>query len=153
MLHELLKIKRIRENAAETEVLKCQNRVDAAEQQLQQKQQELEEYIDWRSKEEKRLYDNIINMEIRQNDLDNLKKKVAMLREKDATLQQEIAEAEKKLSEEQQALEQAQEEHTKAMQAVQKFEEFTKVQDAEARKEAERLEDLEMEEFTTRPKF
>ena len=153
MLHELLKIKNIREQAAETEVRKCKNRVEAAKEEVKKKQQEFVEYVEWRGKEEQRLYDNIINTEVRQNDLDNLKKKVAMLREKDVTLEQAVAEAEKKVEEEKQALEKAREEHAKAMQAVQKFEEFTKVQDAEAKKEAERIEDLEMEEFTVRPKF
>ena len=152
MLHELLKIKNIREQAAETEVRKCKNRVEAAKEEVKKKQQEFEEYVEWRSKEEQRLYDNIINAEVRQNDLDNLKKKIALLREKDVTLEQAVAEARKKVEEEEQALEKAREEHAKTMQAVQKFEEFTRVQDAEAQKEAERIEDLEMEEFTVRPK-
>ena len=153
MLHELLKIKNIREQAAETEVRKCKNRVEAAKEEVKKKQQEVEEYVEWRGKEEQRLYDNIINAEVRQNDLDNLKKKIALLREKDVILEQAVAEAKKNVEKEEQALEKAREEHTKAMQAVQKFEEFTKVQDAEAKKEAERVEDLEMEEFTVRPKF
>ena len=153
MLHELLKVKNIREQTAETEVRKCKNRVEVAKQEMREKQQEFDEYVEWRGKEEKRLYDNIINMEVRQNDLDNLKKKVALLREKDITLQQAISEAEKKVSEAEQVLEEAREVHAKAMQAVQKFEEFTRVQDEEEKKEAERLEDLEMEEFTVRPRF
>ena len=153
MLHELLKIKNIREQSAETEVRKCKNRVEEAKEEVKKKQQEFEEYVEWRGKEEQRLYDNIINAEVRQNDLDNLKKKIALLREKDVTLEQAVAEARKKVEQEELALEKAREEHAKAMQAVQKFEEFTKVQDAEAKKEAERVEDLEMEEFTVRPKF
>lgn len=153
MLHELLKIKNIREQSAETEVRKCKNRVEVAKEEVKKKQQEFEEYVDWRGKEEQRLYDNIINAEIRQNDLGNLKQKIALLREKDITLEQAVADAKKQAEQEEQALEQAREEHAKAMQAVQKFEEFTKVQDAEAKKEAERIEDLEMEEFTVRPRF
>lgn len=153
MLHELLKIKNIREQTAETEVRKTKNRVEAAKAEVREKQKEFDEYVDWRCKEEQRLYDNIINMEVRQNDLDHLKQKVAMLREKDITLQQAITEAEQKVKQEEEALEQAREVHAKAMQAVQKFEEFTRVQDAEEKKEAERQEDLEMEEFTVRPRF
>lgn len=152
MLHELLKIKNIREQTAETEVRKCKNRVDAAKQEVRDKQKEFDEYVEWRGQEEKRLYDNIMNMEIHQNDLDHLKQKIALLREKDITLELAVAEAEKQVAVEEQALVEAREHHAKAMQAVQKFEEFTKVQDKEAKKEAERLEDLEMEEFTVRPK-
>ena len=153
MLHQLLKIKNIREQAAETEVRKCKNRIEIAKKEVRQKQQEFEEYVDWRGKEEKRLYDNIINTEVHQNDLSHLKKKIALMREKDVTLEQAVAEAEKKVIDEEQALEQAKKVHTKAIQAVEKFAEFTKVQDAEAKKDAERLEDLEMEEFTVKPKF
>ena len=153
MLHELLKIKNIREQAAETEVRKCKNKVEVAKQEVINKQKEFEEYVEWRGQEEKRLYDNIMNMEIHQNDLDQLKQKVAMLREKDITLEQAVVEAKKQVEVEEQALVEAREAHAKAMQAVQKFEEFTKVQDDEAKKEAERLEDLEMEEFTVRPRY
>ena len=153
MLHELLRIKNIRVQAAETEVRKCQNRVEAARQEVKNKQKEFEEYVEWRVQEEKQLYDNIINMEIHQNDLDHLKQKIALLREKDVSLEQAVAEAKKKAEVEEQALAEAHEKHAKAMQAVHKFEEFTKVQDEEAKKEAERLEDLELEEFTVRPRF
>ncbi|MGB1271198.1 MAG: type III secretion system stalk subunit SctO [Endozoicomonas sp.] len=112
----------------------------------------MEEYIDWRCKEEQNLYDNIINMEVRQNALDQLKQKVAVMREKDVSLEEAVSEAKKKVADEEQALEAAKETHMKAMQAVQKFEEFTKVLDEEAAKEAARIEDLEMEEFTVRSK-
>lgn len=152
MLHELLKIKNIREQGANDEVRKCKNRVEAAKMEVQKKQSELEEYIDWRCKEEQNLYDNIINKEVRQNALDQLKQKVAIMREKDASLEEAISVAKKKVADEEQALEAAKEAHMKAMQAVQKFEEFTKVLDEEAAKEAARIEDLEMEEFTVRSK-
>ncbi len=153
MLHELLKIKNIRKQSADDDVRKCKNRLEVAQQEVQTKQQEFDDYVDWRCKEEQRLYDNIINMEIRQKDLDHLKKKIALLREKDVTLEQAVNEAEKKVTEEKQALETARDVLTKAMQAVEKFEEFTRVLDEESAKEAERIEDLEMEEFTVRPKF
>ncbi len=153
MLHDLLKIKHIREQSAEREVRKCQSQLEKAQQEVKNRQTAFEEYVEWRVQEEKRLYDNIINAEIHQNDLDKLKQEVAILREKDVTLEQAIAEAEKEVEVAKLALLEAQQQHAKAMQAVEKFEEFTKIQDEEAKKEAERLEDLEMEEFTVRPRF
>ena len=153
MLHELLKIKKIREQSAETEVRKCQNQLDVAKQEERDKQKAFEEYVQWRIQEEKRLYDNIINTEVHQNDLDKLKLKVAQLREKDVTLEQALVQAGQQVQEAEQALAEAKEAYNLAMQAVQKFEEFTRIQDEEAKKEAERLEDLEMEEFTVRPRY
>ena len=153
MLHELLKIKNIREKSANDEVRRCKNRLEQAHQKVERKEQELREYIDWRCKEEQQLYDNIINTQIKQNDLDSLKHKIALLREKDVLLEQSVEEAKQQIKVAEEELDKAREAHMKAMQAVEKFEEFTKVQDEEARKEAERLEDLEMEEFTVRPRF
>ena len=166
MLNDLLKVKNIREQSAEREVKRCEHELNLAHQEVErrkqevvQRQQELEEYIVWRSQEEQRLYDNIMNTSIQQHDLDRLKQKVAMLREKDASLEQAIAdaeqrvvEAEQQVVEAEQILEAAKQAHYKAKLAVEKFEEFCKVQDEEAEKEAKRLEDLEMEEFTVKSK-
>ena len=166
MLHDLLKVKNIREESAEREVKRCQHELELAQQEVEQRKQEvlkrqqaLEEYIVWRSQEEQRLYDNIMNTSIQQHDLDRLKQKVAVLREKDATLEQDIVDAEQRVAEAQQqvvqaeqVLETARQAHFKAKMAVEKFEEFCKVQDEEAEKEAKRLEDLEMEEFTVKSK-
>ncbi len=152
MLDELLRVKEIREKSASEEVARCKNHLAAAKQHQHDCEQELEDYIQWRCKEEQHLYDNIMNTQVRQHDLDFLKQKVAMLREKDAVLEQEIEEAKNKVLEAEDELEEAREAHRKALQAVDKFEEFKKVLDEEALKEAQRLEDLEMEEFTVRPK-
>ncbi len=152
MLHQLLKIKEIRENSALREVRKSEYRLEQAHEDVEKKTQEFEEYVEWRCKEEQRLYDNIINMEVKQSDLDKLKIKVAALREKDVELQQAISIAEKEVEDAREQLEEAREKHRQAMQAVEKFTEFTKVIDEEEAKEAARLEDLEMEEFTVRPR-
>ena len=152
MLHELLKVKRIREKSAHDEVQKCKYRLEEAHKEVRRKEKEFHEYVEWRCKEEQRLYDNIINMEVKQADLDSLKKKIALLREKDILLEQAVSEAKKKVIDAEAELEQARDVHAKTIQAVEKFEEFTAALDEEAAKEAARLEDLEMEEFTVRPR-
>ena len=162
MLKELLKVKNIREESAEREVRRCQQEVELCKQEVERckqeverRQQELQDYVLWRGQEEQRLYDNIMNTSVHQNDLDKLKQKVAMMREKDVSLEQAITEAQQRVKEAQQRVKEAEQtlaaarkEHLKAKLAVEKFEEFCKVQDEEADKEAKRLEDLEMEEFT-----
>ena len=153
MLHDLLRIKRIREKSAEEEVRKCKYRVELAVQDVETKKKNLEEYKVWRYQEEQRLYDNIMNTSVKQFDLDILKQKVAKLREKDLVLEDAIKEAEKHLEETRQELEEARQKHVLATQAVQKFEEFTDVLDQEEAKEKARLEELELEEFTPRNRF
>ncbi|WP_461536769.1 type III secretion system stalk subunit SctO [Spongorhabdus nitratireducens] len=151
MLHDLLKIKRIREKSAQDEVRKCRHHLDAARAEVLKREQELEEYKIWRYKEEQRLYDNIINTEVKQNDLSGLKAKVANLRAKDFQLEQAIDDAKGQVVKAEQTLAAAEEAYRKAMQATKKFEEFTRVLDEEKRKEQERLEELELEEFTVKP--
>ncbi len=166
MLHDLLKVKNIREESAERHVKLCQHELELAEQELEQRKQEVElrkqelqDYVLWRSQEEQRLYDNIMNTSVQQHDLDQLKQKVALMRDKDVTMEQAITEAEQQVTAAQQqvrqaeqVLETARQAHYKAKQAVEKFEEFCKAQDEEIAKEASRLEDLEMEEFTGKAK-
>ncbi|MDP0562797.1 MAG: YscO family type III secretion system apparatus protein [Candidatus Endonucleobacter sp. (ex Gigantidas childressi)] len=151
MLHELLKIKKIRETSAHNALLKQKRLLEEAQQMQKDKEQELEDYIEWRCKEEHILYDNILNTDVKQHDLDFLKKKVAALRENDVALEQAVEEAKSRVIDVEQELELAEERYRKARQAVEKFEEFTKVLDEEAAKEVQRLEDIEMEEFTVRP--
>ena len=150
MLNDLLRIKRIREKSAEDEVRKCRYRVEVAAQEIEKKKQELTDYIEWRCQEEQRLYDNIMNTQIKQFDLDILKQKVAKLRDQDLVLKEAVTNAEKHLEECKQQLEDARQAHAKATQAVQKFEEFTEVLNQEEAKEKARLEELELEEFTPR---
>lgn len=166
MLRDLLKVKNIREESAEREVKRCKHELELAEQELERREQEVErrkqelqDYILWRSQEEQRLYDNIMNTNVQQHDLDQLKQKVALMRDKDVTLEQAITEAQQQVvaaqqqvDQAKQVLETARQAHYKAKQAVEKFEEFCKVQDEEAAKEVSRLEDLEMEEFTGKSK-
>ena len=151
MLHDLLKIKRIREKSAQGEVRKCRHHLDAARAEVVKREQELEAYKIWRHKEEQRLYDSIINTEVRQRDLDGLKQKIAGLRTKDFQYQQAIDEARGMVTQAEQNLVAAEEHYRKAIQATQKFEEFTRVLDEEERKEKERLEELELEEFMVKP--
>ena len=152
MLKNLLKVKKIREDTAEREVLRCENHVQQCQKELEDRKRELAEHIDWRCKEEQRLYDNIMNTPVLQRDIDKIKQKVAVMREKDIALQEAVTRAEQKLATAKEALETARENYNQAKMAVAKFEEFCRVQDEEANREMLRQEDLEMEEFTGKSK-
>lgn len=153
MLHDLLRIKKIREKSAHEEVKRCQYKVEQAVIDVQKKEKALEDYLVWRKAEEKRLYDEIMETQVKERELDLLKQRIILMRAKDSELQEAIQTANSHLTECKEQLEQAKQKHRNAMQTVEKFEEFTKVIDEEAAKEAARIEELEMEEFTPRNRF
>lgn len=147
MLHDLLKIKRIREKSAQDTVRKVRYRLEQAMIEVDQKKEELRTYIDWRKQEERGLYDNIINAQVHQHDLDFLKQRIARMREHDLVLEEAIRKAESFVEEVREELQQAEDALRLAMQAVKKFEEFTQVLDEEEAKEKAYKEEQELEEF------
>ena len=153
MLHDLLRIKKIREKSAHEEVKRLQYKVEQAVITLQKKEKALEDHISWRKKEEQRLYDEVMETQVKERELDHIKQRVVQMRGKDSELQEDIQNAKNHLDECKEHLEQAKQVHRDAMQTVEKFEEFTKVLDEEAAKEAARIEELELEEFTPRNRF
>ncbi len=150
MLHDLLRIKKIREKAAQDEVKKCEYRVEQAIIQVKEKEEALEAHIIFRTEEEKRLYDEIMNTHVTERALDLVKRKVMLMREKDLEFQEAIKQAKNELEKQQAALEESKILYSKAMQMVEKFKEFTRIIDKEADKEAQRKEELELEEFSVK---
>lgn len=147
MLHDLLRIKRIRESSAQDAVKKVHYRLEQAVIEVDQKKEELINYKDWRSQEERNLYDKIINANVHQHDLDFLKQRIASMREHDLVLEEAIRKAQSHVEEVRAELSEAQAALKLAMQAVQKFEEFTKVLDEEEAKKKAYKEEQELEEF------
>ena len=121
--------------------------------ELEKREKALEDHLNWRKAEEQRLYDEIMETQVKERELDLIKQRVALMREKDAEFKEEIKKAKEALAARKEELKEAQQAHRDAMQMVEKFEEFTKVLDEEAAKEAARVEELEMEEFTPRNRY
>ena len=153
MLHDLLHIKKIRERAAQEEVKKCRYRVEQAVHELEKKEKDLEAHLIWRKNKEQQLYDDIMKTQVKERELDLIKQRVVLMREKDSVFQEAIQKAQEHLKACKTQLEEARQAHRKSMQKVEKFEEFTRVLDEEAAKEAARLEELELEEFTPRNRY
>lgn len=153
MLHDLLRIKKIREKSAHEIVKRCRYKVEQAVIELQKKEKALEKHLQWRKAEEKRLYDEIMNTQIKEKELDLLKQRIVLMREKDSVLQEEIKIANNNLTEYKTALEEAEKTYKKAMQTVEKFKVFISVLDEEEAKKAARAEEAELEEFTPRNRF
>ena len=153
MLREILRIKKIREQSSFTELKKCEYRLEQAVIDLEKKKNSLVEYIEWRSKEEITLYDNILNTQVKQNSIDILKHNIAKLREHDLELQEYINNAESHLNSCKDALQQAKQKHAKAQKDVEKFEVFSQEIEKEEERKREMLNELEMEEFSNKKKY
>ena len=152
MLYDLLRIKKIREESAHSELKKCQYRLEVAASDLEKAKKALVDYVEWRHKREVSLYNEVINEQIKQNTLDLLNQKIAKLREHDLKLKQSVKEAEAHLEKCKEQLAKAKERHLKAQKVVEKFKIFTEELKEQELKEQERLAEIEMEEFTNRNK-
>ena len=146
-LSDLLKVRELREDSASKAVTQAQEKLESCIQYLERKQKELEDYREWRPGEEDRIFAEIMKKEISQEKLNEVKAKIAILREKELVIEKEVEDAEVAVKEAEAALEQAKEDHRKAMRELEKIKEHREHWTEEAKKEAEFLADKEMEEF------
>lgn len=152
MLTDLLKVKKIREESAQRVVQQKKEQLKQRQQALAEAKQALQDHIEWRTQEEMRLYDEIMNQHIVQHELDIMRQKIALMREKDAEFEKKITEAQQQVEQAEQELQQAEADYFKARMAVEKFEAFCEEEAQKAALEALRLEDNEMDEFIVQNK-
>ncbi|MBE8215688.1 MAG: YscO family type III secretion system apparatus protein [Endozoicomonadaceae bacterium] len=150
MLHDLLHIKKIRERSARHEVQTCQYRVEQAHITVQEKEKALEDHVHFRTQEEKKLYDNIMNTSVTERALNLIKQRIIVMRNKDMEFEEAIQNAKNELDACKEALKTAKELHQKSIQMVEKFKEFTRIIDEKEAQEILRKEELELEEFSVK---
>ena len=151
-LNALLRVRHLREQEAEREVLACTHRVEEAQKALQARRKELQEYTVWRIEEEKRLFAAIRNTMTSLKKIDEYKQKLLSLRGKEAQYQERILLAEKHLKECETALEQARRAHMTAVRERNKIEQHTATWHKEGKIRVERTEEQELEDFTPSPR-
>ena len=148
---ELFKIKEFRENSASNDVRLKRSALEEAHQTLLRREREFADYRTWREGREVELYDEIVGSLVRVGDLDDLKEKIFRLREKERLLQEKVKEAEQARQTAMDLLDQSIAAHRQAMRDKEKFAELRDIARKELKKEEERAEDMEMEEFTGTP--
>lgn len=149
-LEDLLKVRKFREEIAGNEALVKKTKLEEAVALVKKKKKELVEYRKWRIETEQKLFDDIKGKLINLKELDDIKIKIGLMREKEALLEQEIMEARKKRNSAQKKLEEAQEAYRTAIRETEKIEEHKKMWLEELTKEEEELQDKELEDFHTR---
>ncbi len=149
-LQDLLRVRLFREDAAQAEVTSARRKVQAAQELIEQRQQELADYIKQREQQEKQLWDDIIDQDVQMRDLDDLKLKIQIIRDKQTSYEEAVEQAKRDLLAAEEALEQAQADYSLAAKERRKIDEH---KDIWAQEEAQRCEaeaEKEMEDFRVR---
>lgn len=149
LLQDLIFVREHREDKASKAVTAARRVVVEAEQLVERRQQELEDYKVWRVAEERRLMDSIMLKPVKLGDITDLRLEIAGMREKELDYMDLLRKAEAELDRARELLEEARKAHIKATQELEKLVEHRQLWRREQALEEERLADLEMEDFTS----
>ena len=147
-LAPLARIRRLREEAAAAERSAREKALLAARQETLARRKALEDYLAWRKEEEDRRYREILGTEMSRREMDVFKSGVAALREKDNVLMEALEAARKAEEEAARRRDEAAETLKRRRKDKEKIEAHREIWRVGEAREAERREDLEMEEFT-----
>lgn len=147
-LAPLARVRQLREDAASSECSARERALIAARQETVERQRAFDEYLVWRKEEEERRYLEILGQEMSLKELDEFKAGLAALRDKDAVLLEAVTLARKAEEEAEKARDAAAEALKRARKDKEKISAHKDIWQAQEAKEKERLEDLEMEEFS-----
>ena len=150
VLQPMIRIRQRREDAAGAALVVARTEERAAAKTLEERKEELAEYE--RTKEERRdrVYDAVMGRPCTMDDLDKAREGVARIDEEGILKADNVARAEGALHEKQEASAAAQSALNLAIKNRMKIEEHRQQWVEEDRKEQERLEDIELEDFTGR---
>jgi type III secretion protein O len=149
-LAPLARVRKLREDAAGVEYAKAERALLEAREKVKNCELALADYARWRQEEEERRYQARLFTEMSLNDLDAFKADLLALRDRENSLAEELVQAEKAAEDALQVREQAHQGLLRARRESEKIEVHRNIWLAEEAKEAERREDVEMEEFSGR---
>ncbi len=150
MLDQLLHIKELHRDNAQLQLSKAHAKLERNLLTVLKEKKSLNEYQIWRVEEEERLFDKVKGRDTLLIDLTDMRMEVADLYAKNVLLKKAVSDAEMAVQEAKKLLAEARILRTKAEQKVQKYEETIRVVNEEKNREKQRLEDLELEEFSVK---
>ena len=148
LLQDLVRVREFREDRAGKAVIRARSLVDAARLDLGKKETELSAYQKWRVEEEDRLLQSILLKKVKLGEITDLRLDIAALRERELEHIDAVKRAEGDLDKALEELERTRLAHIRATQELEKLVEHREAWKDEMRLEGERIEDLEMEEFS-----
>ncbi len=150
-LAPLLGVRQYREEAAQNVLRQAERAVREAADALGEREKELERYRIWRVEEENRRYEAIMGQLLSLDDLEKFKAGLGRLRDGELAREEDVARAEQTLSKARQTVVEAKDGLNKARRDTARILAHKDIWMAMARREAERMEDLESEEFKPMP--
>lgn len=148
-LQSLLTVRHFREEGAKNEVRAAERRLAEAREEVRKKEEELERYRIWRPEEENRRYDAIMGETMSLEEVAGFRASLGALAEGEQERILAVTEAEKAVGQKEREVAAAREAVAEARREAAKIEVHRDIWLAEAKREAERQEDLELEEFKT----
>ncbi|MFC4297787.1 type III secretion protein [Castellaniella hirudinis] len=146
VFRELMAIKRFREGQAELAVTRQRQVLIEAEQQRVQALERLEEYRTWSQTRERDMYQDLCSRLVYVRDIEDVMQGVADLRQGEHACEARVEQAADQARLETEALAERREAHRNATRMVEKFVQLASLHAADALRDLERKEDLEMEE-------
>jgi type III secretion protein O len=150
-LQPLLTVREYRENSAQSALRQAERAVGEAEQALLACREELERYRTWRAEEDNRRYEAIMHQLLSVQELEDFKAGLARLRDAELKREEDVSDAEKALSEAREVADLAKNRLLKARRETARILAHKDIWIIAARREAERKEELESEEFKPMP--
>ncbi len=149
MIDQLLTIKAFRERQAETALHKTRAELAEAHRVEQSAELDLQTFMRRAQEDEIRWFDELCARVVKLRDIEQVQTDVAILRAEQATKEQELEQAQALRVQAQSTFNQATQVMKDATTAREKFEELAQQHHAALGKEAERKEDLELEELAS----
>lgn len=149
MLEDLLRVKRLREDNAMAAVRAAKRELARCEEARDEQQRAADDFRARRPAMEDALYDDLTQRLAELKDVHDVRDQVGALRAREAQLYEEVRRLEGEVDKARDAVAQAERERLLAHKAVEKFEEFQAVLLAEAQAEAERKEEVDLEDALT----
>ena len=146
-LESLLSVRVFREEEAKRGVQTAQEALRLAHEAALQRRREYEEYKRWRAEEEDRRWEALFRTRVKMSGLERFKAGLAALAAGEQSKLEAVSEAEQEEQRSEKRLAQAKTEASNARKNTAKIETHKELWTEEAKKEAERAEELELEEF------
>lgn len=146
-LHDMVFVREHREDKASKAVTKARRVMLEAEENLAAKKKTRDDFIVWRFAEEERLIQSIMRKPVKLGDITDLRLEISAMRERELDYTDQVHKAEGELDRAKEELEKARLAHKQATQDLEKLIEHRHSWQHEQNLEAERLADLELEDF------
>ncbi len=150
LLSDLLKVRSFRVDAALRKVVACREELMVCQRQRVKKQQELDDFTQYRLHREQSMYAEILGKTIRLAVLDDLKDAVRLMRIEQTAYEQQLLDAQRSVDGATEALRQAQEQHRKSLRAEEKLKQHQQLWLMDARRWQVLKEDAEIEDIPLR---